>query len=236
MAGQWLVPFKGRNHSHVVNLNFLWREGNVCIMDNHRAAMWCWLEHLHGDTSLSLLHVDRHYDALFSEIDYAHYRKLDLSGMSVDEYLNAGYDSDFFTIIPLFRWDNYLGLFMKAFGDRIDQWAFATHGRGQRPELAPITEYLPWDFPDRSVCRDGEWLLNVDLDYFFCKTADGSREYLFSEACMRDFFLWIREMLDSGRARCLTMSLSPECCGGWEPAEQACALACSCLGLDFRLA
>ena len=47
MAEEWLVPFKGRNTSGIYEQNFLWRDGAVYVMDNHRAALWCWIQHLH---------------------------------------------------------------------------------------------------------------------------------------------------------------------------------------------
>ena len=43
---EWLVPFKGRNRSLSFDQNFLWRKDNIFIMDNHRAALWCWLQHM----------------------------------------------------------------------------------------------------------------------------------------------------------------------------------------------
>jgi hypothetical protein len=47
--GKWLVPFRGRNASKVYNQNFLWRYESVYVMDNHRAAMWCWLRHINPE-------------------------------------------------------------------------------------------------------------------------------------------------------------------------------------------
>ena len=58
--GEWLVPFKGRNASGVYNRNFPWRSGTVYVMDNHRAAMWCWLQHVDPGQAHSLFHMDRH--------------------------------------------------------------------------------------------------------------------------------------------------------------------------------
>lgn len=45
-SGEWLVPFKGRCYSGHYEQNFLWRHGNVYVMDNHRTALWCWLQHV----------------------------------------------------------------------------------------------------------------------------------------------------------------------------------------------
>ena len=66
---EWIVPFKGRNHSGSVEQNFLCRAGNVYVMDNHRAALWCWLQELDLTAPHSLIHIDRHPDALQSRLD-----------------------------------------------------------------------------------------------------------------------------------------------------------------------
>lgn len=59
---EFLVPFKGRNQTSMFGVNVLWRERNVYIMDNHRCALWCWLQEIPGEDRLSVFHVDAHYD------------------------------------------------------------------------------------------------------------------------------------------------------------------------------
>lgn len=232
---EWIVPFSGRKHSHVVKINFLWQCGNIYIMDNHRAALWCWSRHS-GYRAMNLLHVDRHYDALFSQKDWDALNRRDISAMTAADYLDAGYNSDFFMVTPLFRWDNYIGLYERSLGDVAGNWLFATHGRGTPPQSVSVKTLEPCDLLDRSLFVDGAWIFNIDLDYFFFKTGpEGERAYLFSESYMKAFFSQVRELNDSGSISCLTMSLSPECCGGWENAEKACELACRCLGVDFSL-
>lgn len=239
----WLVPFRGREHSTALRLNFLWAtdldQGRVYIMDNHRAAMWCWLRHLPpantSDQPLHLLHVDRHYDALCSPRDLACLRQAgNPADLSIQQYLDVGYESDFLATIPLFRWDNYLGLFMSTHRERVGDWYMATHGQGRPPEGVEFLECLPWHFPAFTPLRQGQWLLNVDLDYFFRKGPQGYG-LLFSREYVRDFFSPLAALLRQGRGQCLTISLSPECCGGWANAEELLALACAGLGLDFQL-
>lgn len=66
--GEWLVPFRGRNHSGAFTQNFLWKRQNVYVMDNHRAALWCWLQHIDPKQPYSLFHMDQHYDTLASRM------------------------------------------------------------------------------------------------------------------------------------------------------------------------
>lgn len=46
---KWHVPFKGRHDSLATRQNFLWQYGNVYVMDNRRAALWCWLREIGVD-------------------------------------------------------------------------------------------------------------------------------------------------------------------------------------------
>ena len=66
---EWIVPFTGRNHSGATEQNSLCRSGNVYVMDNHRAALWCWLQELDLSKPHSLIHIDRHTDTLQSQMD-----------------------------------------------------------------------------------------------------------------------------------------------------------------------
>ena len=68
MTTRWIVPFKGRNDTGVYNQNFVWSDGHVYVMDNHRAAAWCWAQHVDPATSHALVHIDRHNDTLQSQL------------------------------------------------------------------------------------------------------------------------------------------------------------------------
>ncbi|WP_320172344.1 UPF0489 family protein [Maridesulfovibrio sp.] len=233
--GDWLVEFQGRNHSTAVKLNFLWKQDNVFIMDNHRAALWCWGEALRTESELSLFHVDRHFDALFSQQDYAHFPHDEFEGMGITEYLSAGYDNDFFAVTPLFRWDNYLGLFIAEYQQRITEWAFATHGKGTPPKGIGYAAYEPWEFPHAIGELTGKWIFNLDLDYFFGRMGNGKMGRLFTDEYIHDWGTALAAGLENGTVRTLTVSLSPECAAGWQEAESALEIFMGGLGMDFSL-
>lgn len=233
--GEWLVEFQGRNHSTAIKLNFLWREGNVFVMDNHRAALWCWLDLLKDAAEVSLFHVDRHFDALFSADDYAHFPHDEFEGLSIDEYLSRGYDNDFFAVTPLFRWDNYLGLFSEKYRDRVSVWAFATHGKGTPPQGISYAAYEPWEFPETIGKMQGKWIFNLDLDYFFSRLGNNEMGRLFTDEYIREWGRALGLKIDDGTVAVLTISLSPECAAGWDGAERALSLVMEGLGMDFTL-
>lgn len=233
--GEWILDFQGRNHSTAIKLNFLWKQGNIYIMDNHRAALWCWMDSVNKGGSLNLFHVDRHFDALFSAQDYSHFPHENFENYSINDYLECGYDNDFFAVTPLFRWDNYLGLFIEKYGKRISNWAFATHGKGSAPHSISYAAYEPWEFPAALGELEGSWIFNLDLDYFFGRMADGKMGRLFTDEYIIGWGQGLRKALDGGTIKVLTVSLSPECAAGWEGAEAALAVLNQGLGTDLVL-
>ena len=114
MKSNWLIPFKGRNHSGAYTQNFLWQQDSIYIMDNHRAALWCWLQHIKKDEKYSLFHIDRHYDTLNSRMKEWLGVLPDLTKLSINEYLELKYLCEG-TEANIIRYDNYLSIFLKKY-------------------------------------------------------------------------------------------------------------------------
>jgi len=238
---EWLVPFARRNASGAYNQNFLWRDRNTYVMDNHRAALWCWLQHFTPGERLSLLHIDWHTDTLYSRIDTWLKECPDLEGISIDDYLTHSHKTEMGDT-PLFRWDNYLSIFLEKYGPQIDRCYFATHDEGDPPRLRDgqhVQYPLPWELPGNISYwleqSDEKFIVNIDLDYFVYKPVDYRNAPLFSSEYFGEIFTEVKRMNDAGRIAVLTLCLSPEFTGGWDGAEQLCYQASEHLGLTFRL-
>ncbi len=134
MTGQWIVPFKGRNHSGPYNQNFLWRDGTVFVMDNHRAALWCWLQALDLNKRHSIFHIDRHTDTLQSQLSDWRQNLPSSWNIDIDAYLDLKYTNSLGTF-PLIRWDNYLTIYFDQFFSSISRAYFATHDDGDKPNF-----------------------------------------------------------------------------------------------------
>ncbi len=121
----WIIPFKGRGLSGPVNQNFLYQEKNVYVMDNHRAALWCWLRHIKENSNLDgLFHIDRHFDALQGDIDSwirqsSCIKDLDIHAYLLKEDKDCGEKS-----VLLYRWDNYLSIFLALYGSKVSNCYF----------------------------------------------------------------------------------------------------------------
>jgi hypothetical protein len=208
-------------------------------MDNHRAAMWCWLQEIPGDETVHLLHIDAHYDTLYSQMKHWLPQLPELRDLSIEQYLALTYSVDDQKFI-LIRWDNYLSLFLERYGHQVDRAVFVTHEIGDKPKfdgaLHPPSKDVPGnigyylDYPERSI-------VNVDLDYFFCSDDQDQRRLMFSDEYVSSVFRSIRAQMDAGRVACLTLCLTPdeEFTGGWAQAEALCARACAILGVAFEL-
>jgi UPF0489 domain len=241
-TGEWLVPFKGRNHSGCFDQNFLWHSGNVYVMDNHRAALWCWLRHINPEQLHSLFHIDRHYDTLTSGMeDWLENLSPEWRELSIEDYLGHSYEHDIGPI-ELFRFDNYLSIHLEQFGTNLQARLFATHRDGEPPNLdvGSYDELELWKLPENLDYRIDPiakpWIVNIDLDYFFCDARDAEqRQRLVSNEYVAAIFNAVRERLADGTVAVATIALSPETCGGWGPSEQALEVAMSALGIEFRL-
>ncbi|QET02549.1 hypothetical protein FOB72_11215 [Cupriavidus pauculus] len=212
-------------------------------MDNHRAAWWCWLRHLPSEERADLFHIDRHFDTLSSNLAlWLQHLPAQMRGVSLVDYLNFRGTINGFPC-EIIRWDNYLSLFLEHEKNHLGQLYFATHGDGDEPNV-PEGSYrnvLPWDIPknfDFWLTEGRNWIVNIDLDYFFCDMEDGECRRLLGPEYVEDLCLTIKKHLATGLIKVLTICLTPDehgYSGGWASAESLCAEFCHHLGLDFKL-
>lgn len=249
----WVVPFKGKNSSQAYRQNFLWKHESIYIMDNHRAALWCWLQHLSNDETVNLFHIDQHYDTLTSRITEWVRASPDYRTLTAEEFLKASYDADG-GLVQIVRWDNYLSLFLELFPTCVKDKVFCTHCKDNNnvphndlPNADKYTEIgitqLPCNLNFFLSGQSRQWIVNLDIDFFFCSApkdedeADGNSKgiVMLSEGYMMNAFQTIRGKYRDGNIKVITVALSPECCGGWDNAESVCGLFCEVMGLDFKL-
>ncbi len=214
----FLIPLKNRGISESSNDNVLWNEGKVFIMDNHRLALWCWFQKMKRGERYNLFHIDAHPDMSESAIKYFNH---DLWKMELGEYRNEWQDD---INMPLFRWDNYIEIFLRKYPELVGKTISATHHLGSAKELSEevraydLVKYMNNIFTGDKYVNDLPWIVNLDLDYFY-SAAPGKME-LFSDAYVESLSSSIELGLSNGMIDILTISLSPECCGSWEKAEK----------------
>lgn len=243
MSGIWHIPLKSRGHSGATVQNFLWQHDTVYIMDNHRAAWWCWLRHLRPKEKFDLFHVDRHTDTLTSNLDvWLEHLPEEMRGISLNEYLSLKYSA---SGVPceVVRWDNYLSLFLAQEQQNLGQLLLATHRDGDTPNVPAnkCRNVETWELPgnlDFWLHRGNNWIVNIDIDYFFCEFANGSHRRFLSEDFIASLCAPLKDGLASGVVKVLTICLTPDeggFSGGWAASEAVCAEICKHLGIPFSL-
>lgn len=213
----FLIPLIKRGESTSVTDNVLWKNKNIYIMDNHRLALWCWFQELEKGTRYNLLHIDAHPDLSESALKNFNH---DLWSLDLATYRSL-WQQD--VNLPLFRWDNYLEVFLKNYLDLVGVTMSATHHLGSSKGLS--IEVKSFDlanecleiFSGKKYINEFEWIVNLDLDYFF--SARPLKFELFSDEFVESLAQSIHKGLKSGLIKVFTISLSPECCGSWEKAE-----------------
>lgn len=233
----WIVPFKGRNHSGAFNQNFLFQSSNIYVMDNHRAALWCWLDfYKNSIKDISVFHLDRHSDALRSNLGSwvsQASTPTHVGTMDIQSYLDAT-DSGC-PPSKLFRWDNYLSIFLDIYQSDIACCNYSVY-EGDSINHSRVTERKPWDIPENLSfwTSKGKWIINIDLDYFFHEV-NGSFEQMYSAEYLRDVFNEVAIIAKRESEVVVTICFSPECCGGWSDSEKIWSVAESCLNTGLIL-
>lgn len=234
--GKYIIPFKERNKSSIENRNFLYKEKNIYIMDNHRAALWCWLQHIKEEVKYSIFHIDQHYDTgpydkkLLNEIAPK------LIQLSIDEYLELDYESNGYRH-KWVQYGNYLSIFLDIFNDNIDKIIFATANEGSKPQQT-IDEKRNFDVLenlDYWLENNKNWIFNLDLDYFFVKNYNQNFKRFLSDDFIITLGGIIKNNLDNKRIEVLTIALSPEFCGGWAESERVLDILNKELNIHFNL-
>lgn len=221
-----LIPFQGKGYSGAINQNLLWRDSNIYLMDNHRAALWCWQQEIDlHDKPHSILHIDRHTDCLGANLEPHLAEMPDLRGLSITDYLAAQVVLQCDTV-PLFRWDNYLSIHLAAFGKQVEIIRSVDHDDGDAPEhshcIRPRADELPENLFYWLQSAHSPWIINVDLDYFFCPTplTETDEEIwipIYSDEYIETVFAQMKAALDSNLVAVITVCLTPSnFTPGWE--------------------
>ena len=225
------------------NLNFLFKQDNFYIMDNHLAAGWCWLQELNPKKKYNLFHIDQHMD-LWNETPHEEYEfikkepKLSIKEFTALEYKKPNET----TPLKVFNYANYIMLINNLFPQWFGTCFFACAAYSQNKNDLNI-RYNPYGYElptnieewidesdEASNLKDpGKWLINIDIDYFFHENSfQIYTDHYISVLC--DSIKNCKEKI-----AVVTVALSPECCGGWDKALRITNLIADQFQIDFNL-
>lgn len=211
--------------SGTYTLNFLWRKENIFVMDNHLAAAWCWKQCCVAEGHYNFLHIDRHRDFLCN-LPLDKYLPLrENEHLTIDDYCNLQ-DSNF----PVFQWDNYIKPTQLLYPHWFTYNIFVTQEGIVDTMTSVIVPQMFIQYVDdindlfytlRVTLSNSDkigsffpnkWIVNIDLDFFF----DSNYNRLYDDTFIQGVAQRINAQLTN--IQTLTISLSPECCGGWDDA------------------
>ena len=225
-------------------LNFLFKQTNFYIMDNHLAAGWCWLNELDREKSYNLFHIDQHWD-LWNQSPKSSYEFiLNKENVSLKEYIDLTYkDSETGKELKVFNYANYILALNNLFPNWFENSIFACDGYQKEMNdlnifYNPYSYELPSKFgkwisqgaeSKESKQDNNLWIVNIDIDYFF----KSNKYQMYTDAYIRELCLKIKENLD--KIAVVTIALSPEHCGSWRKAIRIANLMAEVFELDFNI-
>jgi hypothetical protein len=232
----WIKRNKELGESLHENVNILYKEDNIYVMDNHLCAAWCWLDSINVNQSYNFIHIDRHYDLLgfpntiqTEVID----KNIELENLTFEEYQNLKQLGSVGMEWPMFRWDNYIINLQLVFPNLFNTTYFATQHDGTPKEdfihrevefLELVSEMDYW------IEGYSGWIVNLDLDYFFSRFEEELIQ-IYSDEAIRAFAKVIKKCMPN--IDVLTIALSPECCGSWEESLRIMQIFSEILEISF---
>ncbi|MBF0577599.1 hypothetical protein [Dysgonomonas sp. GY617] len=215
------------------DLNFLYHQDKIYVMDNHLAAAYSWLNGLSPNESHNFIHIDRHSDLLGAG-DRAMDELRTNPKMDLSRFLSL--KNPYILNSQLFTWDNYINNIRSIYPNWFTYNSFACHEfiEDDRPIPDPFTvnENIPFktdNIFDGLRNSKEQWIVNLDIDYFF----DDVYSILFTDEEITMFCDNLLAVWDS--VSILTIALSPSCCGGWVNAYRVAKIITDKLGIDFEL-
>ena len=228
--------------SKIYNLNFLWQNDNIYIMDNHLAAGWCWLNSLDQEESYNFFHVDQHKDlagylSTPEDLD----RIKEQIPFDIDRYCSFTFDRGITTPAPpfnrVFSWDNYIKQLQYMFPNWFSDCYFAcTEYVTDNPRYTKFPLNIVYNATNLDIYNNinywlsqtpgRKWIFNLDLDYFF--NSEGMQ--LYSDEYIRAFACNLYESLDN--IAVLSIAMSPECCGNWKKSLHVLKIFSEVFGLE----
>jgi hypothetical protein len=199
--------------------------------------MWSWLQHLRPDEQIALFHIDRHSDTLQSNLTLWLEALPPLDGISLDDYLAASWHFNG-SEVPLIHWGNYLSIFLARYKDRISTLYWSQIPPTGDPPNFPFTDVPPHELPlHLAACAANATptIVNLDLDFFMWRRQRNDYYQIYSDDYLQHLGESIAALQASGALRCLTIALSPECCGGWANSEKLLGLIGDSMGCELRL-
>lgn len=215
LVGKPILTPLAQNHQ---NVYFCYEKDTTVVMDNHRCALWHWVDKIDPKKEYNIIHLDSHYDLDRLKLNSSISKK-ELEGLSFLDYLNyKDHEEDEYFF---FNWANYIQPFLNLYPENTAKLFLMINekpdgvvagGIDSIERAVDIEGYDALDALRKMFDEYENWIINFDIDYFFKYNMQlYSDEYI--EAVLDEL-----KKFTSLESSLLTIALSPACCGGWENA------------------
>lgn len=212
---------------------FVCNEDSIYIMDNHRAALWCWLQEITTDKNnkFNLLHIDNHLDMTPKGLDCCFSSKYALKKTSIKQYLIMRHSCKEYGTIPIFSYDNFLRFFLQSFSNIVNvEKAYVTLPYSNNKPTAKknkidknFKKTFGFDKTDDDcysrakrlykndllnlLKQDSKekWIIDLDLDYFYSENTHSLNTEL-----AKEIFTLIKNWYNKKKIVIVTVAWSPE--------------------------
>lgn len=204
------------NTDCVCGLSFLYKikDKPIYFMDNHGAALWCWVQEMEAGIKYNLIHIDRHYDTRHGdglvEEKLNNINSSPIEELTIEEFLNRKITIDD-SIQNIMRYDDFLLLFIKKYKDNIGKVILANINSAGNPADDPsqtcndieIEKYESKEELLNSlevISGLENLIIDIDLDYF----TDG-KNITFTKKEINQ----VLDIVKSENIKCITIASSP---------------------------
>lgn len=204
-----------QNHQ---NVYFCYEKKNVVVMDNHRCALWHWVDKIDKNEEYNIIHLDSHYDLDGLKVHSTISRE-ELESLSFHEYLNyKDHHEDEFLY---FNWANYIQPFLDHYQDNVKKLYLMVNetphgviagGIDSINQAVDIEGYDALSSLRKMYDEYQNWIINFDIDFFFKYNMK-----LYSDDYIHAILEEVKKFSLLPNS-ILTIALSPSCCGGWDNA------------------
>lgn len=211
---------------------FVWNKEKIYIMDNHRAALWCWLNEIKKNPKIKLkiLHIDNHLDMSPKGLHCKCATNVNFDKLELDDYLKSQHNCEQYGNIEIFSYENFLRFFVQTYPGNINPLdVFVTQHHWEiKPNIDPaMTQNLEKYLGKVEVSTDcsqaakrlhigdlislfendhfSNWIVDLDFDYFYNEETNKLNIKLAEKV-----ILHIKEWYDKNRIIALTVAWSPE--------------------------
>lgn len=242
---------------------FVWNQDSIYIMDNHRSALWCWLNEIRNKSEkIKLVHIDNHADMSPKGLHCTCAKNIKFDGLILKDYLEYRHNCQQYGSNFIFSYENFLRFFVQSYPNNINPTeVFITLNHWKhKPDTDPaiiqnLKKYLSTTKEDSDCSQLAnrlyrsdlfklfkenthfKWIVDLDFDYFYNESTN-----VLNIKLAEEIFTSIKSWYDKSMIIAFTVAWSPEFLvnrkietieDGLEKAKDLNTLFCEIFNLDF---